>query len=64
MRSRPRRVGLFDFGSCLTKKFGFGYCAYYDLKANSLVILCNSILSKGTELTSECYVIQIMLEKN
>ena len=55
------RVG---FGSGLTKKFGFRYCAYYSLKANSLVILCNSILSKGTELTGECFVIQIMLRKN
>ena len=57
------RVG---FGSGLTKKFrfGFGYCAYYSLKANSLVILCNSILCKGTELTSEYFVIQIMLRKN
>ena len=51
------RVGLFDFGSGSGRVwpkssgfgFGFGYCAYYGLKANSLVILCNSILCKGTE---------------
>ena len=59
------RVG---FGSGLTKKFGFrvgfGYCAYCGLKANSLVILCNSISYKGTYLKSECFVIQIMLRKN
>ena len=47
---RPWREGLFDFGSGLTKKFGFGYCAYCGLKANSLVILCNFISCKGTEL--------------
>ena len=46
------RVGLFDFGSgsgrvwpkSLGFGFGFEYCAYYSLKANSLVILCYSIL--------------------
>ena len=55
--TRPWRVGLFDFGSGLTKKFGFGYCAYYGLKANSCVfILCNSISCKGTELTNEGFV--------
>ena len=51
------RVGLFDFksgsGRVWPKSsgfvFGFGYRAYYGLKANSLVILCNSILCKGTE---------------
>ena len=42
----------------------FGYCVYYGLKANSLVILCNSISCKRTELTNECFVIQIMLRKN
>ena len=69
---RPWRVGLFDFGSGSGRVwpkssgfgFGFGYCAYYGLKANSLVILWNFILCKGTELTNECYVIQIMLGKN
>ena len=57
VRIRLWRVGLFDFGSGSGRVwpkssgfgFGFGYCAYYGLKANSLVILCNSILCKGTE---------------
>ena len=53
--ARLWRVGLFDFGSGSgrvwpkSSGFGFGYCAYYGLKANSLVIWCNSILCKGTE---------------
>ena len=47
-RVRPKSSG---FG------FGFGYCAcaYYGPKDNSLIILCNSISCKGTELKSECY---------
>ena len=56
------RVG---FGSGLTKKFEFWVwvCAYYGIKANSLVILCNSISCKGAELKRECFVFQIMLRK-
>ena len=57
-RIRLWRVGLFDFGLGSGRVwlkssgfgFGFGYCAYYGLKANSLVILCNSISCKGAEL--------------
>ena len=42
--TRPWRVGLFDFGSGSgriwpkSSGFGFGYCAYYGVKANSLII--------------------------
>ena len=58
LNSRLWRVGLFDFGSGSGRVwpkssgfgFGFGYCAYCGLKANSLVILCNFISCKGTEL--------------
>ena len=71
-RDRPWRVGLFDFGSVSGRvwletsgfEFGFGYCAYCGLKANSLVIFCRSISWKGTELKSECFAIQVMLRKN
>ena len=42
LMTRPWRVGLFDFGSGSvlvwpkSSGFGFGYCAYYGIKANSL----------------------------
>ena len=64
------RVGFFDFGSgsgrvwSKSSGFGFGYCAYYDLDANCLVILCYSISCKGADLKNKCFVIQIMLRKN
>ena len=51
------RVG---FGSGLTKKFGFqvgfGYCAYFGIKANSFDIVCNST---GCLKKSFCGLIQI-----
>ena len=41
----------------------FGYYAYCGLKANSLVILCNCISCKGTELKSDCFVYSDNVEK-
>ena len=43
---------------------GSGIVHIVVLRLNFKVILCNSISCKGTELKSECFVIQIMLRKS